>query len=498
MLNSITLPAPAQQLIDRVGGPRRAAIFGVGIGAVLLILGLARWAAAPTWVPVYSDLPIESVGTITDRLDEAGIPFRLEDAGTQLMVASTDLAKTRVTLAREGGLPSAGSPGMELFDQPSWGMTDFTQRVNYHRAIEGELERTIGEMRGVESAKVHLAIDDSPGFRAVDRPAEASVVLTLSSGATPTPELVQGISHLVASSVDGMEAGRVSVLDDGGHLLSDPYEPGSPAALASRELEMRREIEGYLEQKAEQLVAQVTGASNVRVQVSADINFDQVNRTVETVDPDQQAIVSEQRSEIVPGAEGGAGSLNLTASYLNSRTVQTFSGAVGDIKRLTVAVLLNDQSAAAEAGVAWTPDQLGRIETLVQNAVGLNTERGDAISVVSIPFQDVVTAPEETNLWAVARGFTKPAITIFALLLAFIVALKVLRAVKEQPQLEGGAAPALAAGEPGSAAEAEDLESMIGPSLPDPGAGVRKMVTARVQEHPDTSVRLIRSWLKEA
>ncbi|HET7275499.1 MAG TPA: flagellar basal-body MS-ring/collar protein FliF [Longimicrobiaceae bacterium] len=498
MLNSITLPPVANEWIDKVGGPRRAMIFGVGIGSVLLILGLARWAAAPTWVPVYSDLPLESVGTITDRLDEAGIPFKLEAGGTELVVASTDLARTRVTLARDGGLPSAGRPGMELFDQPSWGMTDFTQRVNYHRAIEGELERTIGEMRGIEAVKVHLAIDDSPGFRAADKPAEASVVLTLRSGAPAAPEVVQGITHLVASSVDGMDAGRVSVLDDTGRLLSTPYAPGSPAALANRELEMRREIERYLEQKAERLVGEVAGASNVQVQVSADINFDKVQRTTEIVDPEQQALATEQRAEIIPGAEGGAGSTSLTASYMNSRTMETFSGAIGDIERLTVAVLLNDPSAAGEGATPWTADQLARIETLVQNAVGVNAERGDVISVVSIPFQEDVTAVDGTNPWVIARNVQKPAITVFGLLLAFILALKVIRALKEQPEpalIAEVETPALAA----PTEEESEMESLLAePALPDPSAGVRKMVTSRIKEHPETSIRLVRSWLKEA
>src|SRR5690606_17749080 len=131
----IALPPVAQQWVERLGGERRLALLGVGVGSVLLILGLAHWATRPTWMPIYTDLPLESVGAITDRLDEAGIRYRIENGGAQLMVTTDDLARARVTLAREGGLPDGGRPGLELFDQPSWGMTDFTQRINYRRAL---------------------------------------------------------------------------------------------------------------------------------------------------------------------------------------------------------------------------------------------------------------------------------------------------------------------------------------------------------------------------
>src|SRR5690606_8662494 len=161
--------------------------------------------------------------------------------------------------------------------------------------------------------------------------AEASVVLRLRGGMEPSADVVRGISHLVASSVDGIDAGRVSVLDHTGRLLSSPFEAGSMAEAATRELETRRAVEAYLGGKAEQLVGLIAGAGNVRVQVSADINYDRVERTVESVDPESQAVASEQRAEIIPGAEGGAASSNVTASYLNTRTLETLSRAVGSV-----------------------------------------------------------------------------------------------------------------------------------------------------------------------
>src|SRR5690606_23846661 len=139
-----------EQLIDRIGGLRRAVIALTGVVLVALILGVSHWATRPAWVPVFNGLALETVGEVTQQLDEAGIPYRLEQGGSTLLVSSDDLARARVTLAQQG-LPEAGRPGLELFDQPSWGMTDFAQRINYRRALEGALERTIGKMRGIES-----------------------------------------------------------------------------------------------------------------------------------------------------------------------------------------------------------------------------------------------------------------------------------------------------------------------------------------------------------
>src|SRR3954469_6005972 len=184
-----------QPLIERLGGPRRALILLVGAAAAGLVLLVSRWASEPTWVPAFSNVPIESVGQMTDRLDQAGVKYKLERGGADVLVAASDLAKARGALAR-GGMPNAGRPGLELFDQPSWGMTDFTQRINYRRALEGELERTIGKMTGIESAQVHLVMHETQGFGAAEKPAEASIVLKLRSGAQPEADIVKGIAHL--------------------------------------------------------------------------------------------------------------------------------------------------------------------------------------------------------------------------------------------------------------------------------------------------------------
>lgn len=499
------------RVVDRVGGRQRLLLIGTGIGAVAFILALSWWATRPDWVPVFSDLPLQSVGKLSDKLTEAGIPFRLDAGGTQLVVPAPDVARARVALAREG-LPSAGRPGLELFDQPSWGMTDFTQRINYRRALEGELERTIGKMRGVEAAEVHLALNETSSFRQAEKPGRASVVLKLRDGTSPSAEVVQGISQLVASSVGEMSSDDVMVLDDGGRLLSIPNEQGSLGALTSRQLAVQRDVEANLRRKAEEIAANVIGDADVRVQVSADINFDHVERTSQLVDPDRQVTAAEQKAQIIPGAQGGAASTNSSTSYENSRTIESFTGAVGTIRRLSVAVLVNERPAAtggtkAAGSLPTSAAELARLRQLISAAVGADPRRGDVISVETVAFR---AAPpplrQRPTVWEVTQRSIRPGLLFFGLLLAFIVALRLIRSLRP-PAVQGGSVlpPATtnallpdgtSVTEPllvGVAAD-DDLFAPIEQRM-DPA---KQSAVRIVAEQPELAVRVIRGWLREA
>jgi flagellar M-ring protein FliF len=490
-------------MLDRIGGARRAMTLAVGVLAVGLIYGVSKWATAPEWVPVLSGLSIESVGTVTDKLDQAGIKYKLERGGTDVVVATGDLARARVLIARDG-LPTAGRPGLELFDQPSWSMTDFTQRINYRRALEGELERTIGKMRGVEAAQVHLALHESSSFRSGNNPIEASVVLKTSQS-TPSREVVEGIQHLVASSVDGLESERVTIVDDSGRLLSSKNEPGSFAGLTSRQHGVQREVEGYLETRAEDLIGQIVGRGNARVQVAASVNFDRLERTTQTMDPEKQVTQQEQKAEIVPGQQGGAGSTNTATTYENSKSVETFSNAIGGLRRLTVAVLVNERMTGTPDKPAFTPRtpaELARIDTLVRSAVGFDSTRGDVVSVVSVPFTIPVPAapaPEvKTNVLTKVREYEKPVLNVMALALAFVIALMALRSLRTPVTVaaeQAAGQPTLAAA-PASAPGGELPRGIPERALP-ASTVIRERVAATVEEQPEVAARLLRSWMKE-
>ncbi|MEO8562946.1 MAG: flagellar basal-body MS-ring/collar protein FliF [bacterium] len=489
-------------LVDRVGGGTRVLIIAVGVLAMGLIFGVSQWASRPEWAPAFSGVPLENVGQMTDKLDQAGVKYKLERGGADILVATTDLAKARVALAR-GGMPNAGRPGLELFDQPSWGMTDFTQRINYRRALEGELERTIGKMRGVDAAQVHLVMHETQGFGAAEKPAEASIVIKLQSGAEPTPDVVKGIAHLAASSVDGLTSDHVTIVDDGGRLLSEGDEGQAETAegMSSKQFQLEREVETYLRAKAERLLAQAVGAGNARVQVNAAINFDRIERRTEAMDPDKQVISSESKSEIVPGTQGGAAQTNTGTTYENSKLVETFSGAIGNLRRVTVAVLVAEKRDSQPGdkttrSIPRTDAEIKQIEALVRTAVGLDSTRGDVVTVVSMPFDAPVRViePPARDLLQTMQAVQRPAIGVIGLLLAFILALLVLKALTNRPaQVDTDRVLTLPSGQP-----VNDTTYVSMPStIVSVGSQLRDRIAASVDQQPDVAARMVRAWVKE-
>jgi flagellar M-ring protein FliF len=451
------------------------------------------------WVPVVSGLPLERISQATQRLDEEGIAYQLDRGGSVVSVEEPSAARARVVLAADGFGASGTRPGFELFDQPSWGMTDFTQRINYRRALEGELERTIGRMRGVRGAQVHLAIQEGSWMLSDARPTEASVVLQLEAAGRSEDPMVEGIQFLVANSVEGLAPENVMVLDDRGRLLSAP-EGDEGVGQSTRQLQVQRQIETYLQAKAEALVEQMVGPGNVTVRVAAELNFDQIDRTVEAVDPEQQATASENRSEIVPGsAEQGASSVTSNTVYENARSVERTSRGGAKLERLTVAVVLSDRRVEGAGGdttyQARGNDEIRRVEGLVKNAVGFSAERGDAISVVSAPLESLPTPPEEAPSGGVVdavRVNQKPIVTVVALAVTLFLALRVLGSIQAAAPMRSLAAGA-STGMLGAGADARELAaSAAAPVIiaPPPATTVRLT-------DPNMTARVVRAWMKD-
>lgn len=487
----------------------------VGVAMVIAALGVVRWITAPAWVPAASGISLDLSGEMSDRLAESGIDYKLGRGGTEILVSESDLARARVALARDG-LATGSRPGLELFDQQTWGWNDFTQRVNYRRAIEGELERTIGRIGGVERASVHIAIGERSAFRRADaRGSTASVVLSMRSGLEPSAEVVRGVAQLVSSSVDGLSAENVSVHDITGRLWSESAD-GTSSALSARQLRVQREVESYLEQKAEAIVADVVGRGNARVRVSATLNFNRIERTTQSVDPARQAISSEQKEEIIPGDEGGAASTNIINAYENSRSTEIFSGSVGDVERLTVAVLVNDQvipaadDDAPPTVIKRSDAELQQLESLVRGAIGLNIARGDGITVVSAPFERVVLPPmieseAPAGFGAMVDQYQRPVINLVGILAVVIIGFLTINALKAP--VSGGPAlatagasdgnPSLPASTGGSSVAVATSRPVSKISFPAADTQVRDRVVQTVEKDPDVAARLVKSWMKE-
>jgi flagellar M-ring protein FliF len=493
-------PAPILDLVRRGSRQRRllvlAAVATILAGAWLVVV----WATAPTWVTLYRGLELAEVGRITSQLEEKGIPHRLGGGGSDVQVPVDRAPQARVLLAQQG-LPTAGRPGLELFDKPTWGMTDFTQRITYRRALEGELERTIGLMQGISKAQVHLSLPESAVFRQLERPAQAAVVLSLRPGLELPPEAIRSITYLVSSSVERLSADQVAVLDDAGRLLATPDGDSTQTGIDSRHLELQKEVERRITGKVERSLNGVLGSGRARVQVTAELNFERIDRTIETFDPEGQVLQSEERGEVStnqPATTEGGPSTVMSNKYQNSRTVERVVGGGGGITRLTVAAVVD---AGALGGSAAGGPRPGRpeLEALVRDAAGLDTARGDRLTILAVPFADTAavappvdpagSAGSAQPAMELVSELTRPVLAGFALLVTLILGWRALR-FRAPP---AASLPAL------SVAHAE-RPALIPTKIiepPDADALLRMGVAQHAENDPDTAVRVLRAWLAE-
>jgi flagellar M-ring protein FliF len=482
--------------VRRMNGTRRFLGLGIIAGALALLWVGSRWAAGPSYVTLYRDLELSGAGSITDNLTKNGIAYRLDDGGSTVLVAQADVARARVMLAKDG-LPANGRPGLELFDKPSWGMTDFTQRITYRRALEGELSRTIGTLRGVERAQVHLALPESSPLRKLERPAEAAVVVSLKPGFVLGPEVVQGIAYIVSNSVEQLPADNVAVMDDSGRLLSVPADNGGFYGLTTRQLDLQRSVEHQLAEKAEGMLATVVGAGQSRVQVSAQLNFEQVDKTVESYDPDGAVLGTEQRSETTPEGDDGSGAGSQTIvsnSYQNSKKVERIIGSVGNINRLSVAVLVNQRA------IGTTP--IAGLESAVRNAIGIDSARGDRLTMTAMPFEiDPAAAlkslaadtASKRDMLVVVERFSRPGIMVLGIVAALILGLKLLKPVA----IPAGTA-ALAAGAVPAAPALPSALPELPAAPPSMSMQLRNRIQADSADSPNTAAQVMRAWLAES
>ncbi len=420
------------------GGSRTFALVGVGIALLVAVWGVGQWAATPTYVTLYRDLDLKDAGAMSDGLRKADIPFKLADGGATISVPTADIARARVVLAKDG-LPNTSRPGLELFDKPSWGMTDFTQRVTFQRALEGELSRTINGLRGVDRAQVHLVLPERSAVRRMDRPASASVVLALKPGMALAPEEVQGIAYIVSNSVEQLAPDNVAIMDDAGRVLSAPSS-GSFAGVTSRQIDLQRTVERDLAQRVEDLLATTVGPGHARAEVSADLSFDQTEKTTETYDPDKQVLQSEQRSEgtfipVEPEVDSAGTQTVVSNTYQNSRSVARNVSAQGRVARLTVAALVDERAVRTGGVSGGAALSIGALEAMVANAVGADSSRGDRISVIAVPFDTALAAALKADankktkpdvMGLVERG-SRPLVAIIAVVALILIALQVVK-----------------------------------------------------------------------
>ncbi len=514
--------------------------------SVALGVAVVLWSQTPTYSLLYGNLSQKDAGDVVTSLEQANIKFKVDDATGAVMVASKDLHQARLKLAGEG-LPHGGTMGFELLQQETGlGTSRAVEAARFHRALEGELARTISTLANIQSARVHLATPKQSVFVRDKKAPSASVVLKLYSGRTLEKSQVASIVHLVAASVPELDASRVTVVDSKGTLLSGDMDTREMMLTASQ-FEYTRTLEDHYRKQVERILIPFLGGDNVRAQVSAEVDFTSVEQTAERFNPDLPALRSEQVNEEssklssvqgVPGAisnqppaagtapqvaggqVGVAGaegtplnsSKRATRNYELDKTISHTRLSASSLKRLSVAVVVDNNVVVADDGtsksIERTPEELSRISDLVKEAIGYSAERGDSVRVVNAAFQipelpeslPEVPIWEEPWVWDIAKQVGG---LIMALVLIFVVLMPTIKKLIATPVYASGAMMAGAVGggqqHMGMAGGMQMDDQGETVKLPGPAKYEDTLKAARqmVNDDPKRVAQVVKSWVAD-
>jgi flagellar M-ring protein FliF len=425
-------------------------VFGGVIGVILIGLIFVMFSAAPEqkMKVLYSNLSEKDAGQIVNQLTEKQIDYELDDGGTTILVKDDVVYNIRLDMANKG-LPESSVAGYEIFDQTNLGMSEFVQKLNYRRALEGELSKTIIALSDVKSARVHIVIPERTLFQKDQKEPTASVTLHMENRNSIGKVSVEGIQNLVASSVEGMLPEAVKVLNNRGKILSPPpLDNNSIAGMTSQQYQQQTNVEQYLSDKVQSLLDGVLGHGNSEVRISAELDFTQIEKTVTDYDPEGQVVRSEQQivnksestdSLSYPAVNMAKDEANSISNYEVSKTVQRIVEGVGTMERLSVAVIINGKYdiQTNEDGtkellyVERKPEEMEKMTQIIRNAVGYDPSRNDQVSVLQTPFDTMIDTEKmkEVNKqpWYQQPDYIKLFTLVFAMLLAFFLMYRLLQ-----------------------------------------------------------------------
>ena len=522
--------AQFRELWGKLGTRARAAMMLVVLGGGVAAIIVAS-LDGPAKRVLFSGLDPRDAASVVAALDAAKIPYELGAGGSVIEVPGPDVDRARLMLA-EQNLPKSGNVGFELFAEQSFGLTEFAQKVNYRRALQGELERTIGALDPIASVRVHVTQPDRAVFEDEKQAPTASVTVELRPGRPLGERQVGAIRHLVAAAVEGLDPGEVTVVTTDGTLLSRGGSDQAAAASLDHEVGLERD----LEQRISRLLERTVGVDGVEVTVAAEVDFSKVDTTEESFDPEQSAVRSEAVQESYEGAAsgrpGGAGGVGGAAANepgaaaaapppgdSTSRTVRSRNfeinrtivhtiGPTAMVKRLTVAVLVDGHYTTPDGATApvyapRTDLELAEMQAVVENAMGFNSARGDRVKISSVPFRDRIAQdigpaqaePTPVWIWAAAAGGA----AVLALAVWFVLGARrrsrsISPEVLSLPAKVGAVEMALAQGASGGPTALGALAANV--ALPEGRDALRDRALALASSDPERTADIIRGWLR--
>ncbi len=488
----------------------------MGLALIFAIILFVQSSGETQFTPLFSQLDPKDASAVVDKLKETGVNYKLSDQGSTILVPEKRVYELRLQLASDGILPSEGI-GFELFDQNKLGMTEFERRLNYQRALQEELRRTIVSMQEVEQARVHLVIPEPSVFVEEKEEASASVVIKLRPLTKMKPEQVKGIVLLVANSVENLKPENVTVIDMSGRILSNELAFGQDRSLAASQLEqqeMKRRFEDNLEDRVEEMLGRIFGPGKAIAMITADLDFNQ--RQVTRIDYGRDGVVrseqvvreettsstsstggvpgTESNMNTYPGLETGGNSTDqskedITRKYEIDQEQETVVYAPGTVKRLSTAVTVDGP---------LSEEQIAQIKELVTAAIGYYPDRGDRITVTSMAFDNSFTEKVQAAMEKQAvkeakekqlRQYISAGLAALALVLTFIIILVALRRRRSgelDATIEGVVPIQDISKEPiGDAGEVEKKDK-------------KRQLRRMVEQKPEEAVELVKAWLEES
>lgn len=445
--SAATQPKPLEWL-NRLRANPKIPLIVAGSAAVAIIVAMVLWAKSPDYRTLFSNLSDQDGGAIVTQLTQMNIPYRFREGSGAIEVPADKVHELRLRLAQQG-LPKGGAVGFELLDQEKFGISQFSEQVNYQRALEGELARTIETLGPVKRARVHLAMPKPSLFVREQKSPSASVTVNLEPGRALDEGQISAVVHLVSSAVAGLPPGNVTLVDQGGHLLTQSNTSGRD--LNDAQLKYASDVEGRIQRRIESILSPIVGNGNVHAQVTAQLDFANKEQTEEQYRPNgdaSQAVLrsrqvneSEQIGSGLPGGVPGALSnqpapanaapittppanqqnaqngqnaqqtttntnagprstqRNETSNYEVDRTIRHTKMNVGDIQRLSVAVVVNYKTLPDGKPLPLTAEQMKQLEDLTREAMGFSDKRGDTLNVVNSPFTATDDDSAELPFW---------------------------------------------------------------------------------------------------
>lgn len=538
MQNLNQLGRQLQDIWKQLGANQRVSVIISALAVILGITALGIWSSRTDYGLLYGKVEESEAAKVVSALDELKIPYRISKAGGSIYVPVDKVHYVRMQLAGKG-LPRGEGVGYEIFDKPNFGLSDFIQRANYLRAVQGELARTISQLDEIEGARVQIVMPEHRLLLDNQKRPTASVLVRVKGQAQLSSQSVNSIRLLVANAVEGLHVNNVSVVDNRGNTLAENSEPDSLIGLTANQLVVRRNLEQYLAKKAEDMLTRVLGPDQAVVRVSAEINFDSINRTEKKYDPDGQVVrtetVTDDTTDTTTMSNGGivgvavnsttATNTTSSAPVNNSRTkkkqntreydlsesTSTILQAAGGVKRLSAAVFIASRmegTGADRKPVPRSAEELQRLRIIVQNAVGIVTTddgaRKDEIALEEMPFNDqlamdftrqIETQQKQEFWWTLARNLVYPALALGILLMFW----RTLRRTPAESIPIGVPLGQLARKSNGNGnGNGHGKPGIPWLSEPEPAAVTVDVLNQLVRENPSNMTQAIRNWMSKS